>query len=98
MRVFIGSVFIYAAWGKLMAPAENFQAVIEGYHFLKPPFVSFVARFFPWLELIFGVFLAAGFLTKKMQSNPTPAPEEEYVFHTKPVDNQPNPLKNRPKS
>ncbi len=63
-RIFIGGVFIYAAWGKLMAPVENFAAVIEGYQFLKPPFTSFIAHFFPWLELIFGTFLTVGFLTR----------------------------------
>ncbi len=64
MRIFVGGVFIYAAWGKLMAPVENFAAVIEGYQFLKTPFNSFVAHFFPWLELIFGTFLTIGFLTR----------------------------------
>lgn len=47
-----------------MEPAENFMAVIEGYQFLKPPFISWVAYALPWLELIFGTFLALGFLTR----------------------------------
>ena len=64
IRIFIGAVFIYAGWGRLMAPVENFMAVIEGYQFLKPPFVSWVAYVFPWLELIFGTFIALGFLTR----------------------------------
>lgn len=47
-----------------MAPVENFMAVIEGYKFLGPPFISWVAYILPWLELIFGTFLALGFLTR----------------------------------
>ncbi len=64
MRIFLGAVFIYSGWGKLIAPIENFIAAIEGYHFLKQPFVSIVAFLLPWLELIFGTFLVLGYLTR----------------------------------
>ena len=64
IRVALGAVFIYSGWEKLMAPFENFEAVIEGYQFLKPPFIFLVAVSFPWLELIFGAFLALGFLIR----------------------------------
>lgn len=63
-RVFLGGVFVFAGWEKLMAPIENFVAVIEGYQFLKPPFTSFVGNVVPWLELVFGAFLVVGFLTR----------------------------------
>ena len=47
-----------------MGPIENFQAVIEAYQFLKPPFILVAANFVPWVELIFGAFLLLGFLTR----------------------------------
>lgn len=64
MRIFVGGVFVYSGWEKLSAPIENFMAIIEGYQFLKPPFISIAAHAVPWLELIFGAFLALGFLTR----------------------------------
>ena len=64
LRLFLGGVFVYAGWGKLMAPIENFVAVIEGYQFLKPPFTWVIGNIVPWLELIFGMFLVVGFLTR----------------------------------
>ena len=64
LRLFLGGVFVYAGWGKLMAPVENFVAVIEGYQFLKPPCTWIIGNVVPWLELIFGMFLVVGFLTR----------------------------------
>ena len=64
MRLFVGVVFIYSGWGKLMSPVQNFIVVIEGYQFLKSPYADLIALAFPWLELIFGTFLALGFLSR----------------------------------
>ena len=64
MRLFLGGIFVYSGWQKLIAPVENFMAVIEGYQFLKPPFISITAHLVPWLELTFGFFLMLGFLTR----------------------------------
>ena len=64
MRVLSGSVFIYSGWGKLMAPVENFMAVIQEYQFMPVSFVPAAAHLIPWLELVFGTFLVAGFLTR----------------------------------
>ncbi len=64
IRLVLGGVFIYSGFSKLITPIENFMAVIEGYQFLKPPFIWPVAFFLPWLELIFGTFLLTGFLTR----------------------------------
>ncbi|MBI3999250.1 MAG: DoxX family protein [Candidatus Omnitrophica bacterium] len=68
IRIFIGGVFLYSGWSKLMTPIENFTAVLEGYQFLKPVLITPVAFFVPWLELIFGAFLALGFLTRASAS------------------------------
>ena len=64
MRIFVGAVFIYAGWSKLVSPIENFIAVIEGYQFLSQSLISIVVFFLPWLELIFGTFLLSGLLTR----------------------------------
>ena len=64
IRVFVGGVFIYSGWNKLMAPLENFMAVLQGYQFLPLSLILPVAFLVPWLEFIFGVFLALGFLTR----------------------------------
>ena len=64
IRIFVGGVFVFAGWEKLMTPIQNFQAVIEAYQFLKPPFILIAANFVPWIELVFGAFLLLGFLTR----------------------------------
>ncbi len=64
MRLILSGIFIYSGFSKLIAPLENFIAVIEGYQFLKPELVRPIAFFLPWLELIFGTFLLTGFLTR----------------------------------
>lgn len=64
MRIILAGVFIYSGFSKLIAPVENFVAVIESYQFLKPPFIHPVAFLLPWLELIFGAFLLTGFLSR----------------------------------
>ena len=64
MRIFLGGVFMYAGWEKLMAPVENFAAVIGAYQFLKPPFIMLAAYLVPWIELVSGAFLVLGFLTR----------------------------------
>ena len=63
-RAFVGGVFIYSGWEKLMAPIENFKAIIEGYQFLPSTLVTPVAFFVPCFELIFGTFLVLGFLNR----------------------------------
>ncbi len=64
IRLLLGGIFIYSGFSKLIAPVENFVAVIEAYQFLTPEFIRSVAFILPWLELIFGTFLLTGFLTR----------------------------------
>ena len=64
IRILSGAVFVYSGWGKLMAPVENFMAVIQGYQFMPVFFIPIAAHLIPWLELVFGTFLVAGFLTR----------------------------------
>jgi len=64
IRVLVGGVFVYSGWNKLMAPMENFVVVLQGYQFLSSNLILPIAFLVPWLEFIFGVFLALGFLTR----------------------------------
>lgn len=64
MRLIFGGLFVYSGFSKLIAPVENFAAVIESYQFLKPQFVHPIAFLLPWLELVLGAFLLTGFLIR----------------------------------
>lgn len=64
IRIFLGGVFFYSGFSKLIDPVENFSAVITSYQVLPAGWVWPVAFFLPWLELIFGTFLVLGFLTR----------------------------------
>ena len=63
-RLLIGVVFVYSGFGKASAPAQEFAAVISAYGLLPPNMQLPVAQILPWIELIFGVFLIAGYWTR----------------------------------
>ena len=58
-RIFLGLVFVYASYDKILHPAAFAQA-IDNYQILPPLFVNPAAVVLPWLELIIGVLLASG--------------------------------------
>ena len=60
-RLFLGFVFAYSGFSKLMEPVENFRGVIAQYQVVPYSFVPFIAITFPWIEFIFGTFLILGF-------------------------------------
>src|SRR5438046_1044266 len=62
-RILVGAVFIYSGFHKASAPAQEFAAVIEAYSVVPPDWAVPFAQILPCVELIFGVFLAAGFWT-----------------------------------
>jgi len=64
LRLVLGGVFVTSGWQKLMAPLEEFKAVIHQYAFLPEVLVPAVTWAVPWIELIFGTFLVVGFLTR----------------------------------
>ena len=64
MRLILGGIFIYPGFSKLIVPAANFAAVIQGYQFINPPLTDYLAFVLPWLELIFGTFLWTGFMIR----------------------------------
>jgi len=61
LRIAVGGVFVYAAWVKLREPWTLFAISIDAYHVLPEWAVLAVARVLPWLELLLGVVLIAGF-------------------------------------
>lgn len=63
-RLLIGGIFIYSGFQKASAPAAEFAAVVEAYAILLPDWTLPFAHILPWIELIFGVFLIAGYGTR----------------------------------
>ena len=63
-RVLVGSAFLFSAWGKLLAPVEEFQAVLTEHGLLSAQMVPGAAFVIPWLELIFGTCVLLGFMTR----------------------------------
>lgn len=60
-RVFIGFVFAYAGFSKLIEPIENFRGAIVEYDVFPYAWVNVIAHVTPWMELIFGAFLCLGY-------------------------------------
>ncbi|MCI0596235.1 MAG: DoxX family protein [candidate division Zixibacteria bacterium] len=63
-RVFIGLVFFYAGFQKLIEPVENFRGVIAEYQVLSYGWVGAAAAGVPWAEVFAGAFLVLGFLPR----------------------------------
>ncbi|MBT8339514.1 MAG: DoxX family membrane protein [Desulfatitalea sp.] len=62
-RIFLGVVFIYAAWDKAIHPADFAQAVAN-YQILPMAWVNPIALFLPWLELVCGLALIFGMMVR----------------------------------
>ena len=63
-RILVGLVFIASGFSKAVAPPQEFAAVMEAYYILSRESLMPLATFLPWAELIIGVFLVAGYLTR----------------------------------
>ncbi len=63
LRILLGVIFIYAGCIKLIDPGAFAQAVYN-YKILPLLMVNPVAVILPWIEVICGVFLVTGFLTR----------------------------------
>lgn len=59
-RCVLGAVFIFASLEKITAP-EAFAVSVEAYRLLPFSAVNLFALFIPWLELVCGVLLMAGY-------------------------------------
>ena len=62
-RIIVGSVFIYAAIGKIADPAF-FAKEIANYRMLPEFTLNIIALSMPWMELVVAVFLIAGIRLK----------------------------------
>src|ERR1700761_1771938 len=60
LRVFIGAIFIYAAYTKLRDPWTLFAMSIDAYQIFSDWIVTLVARTLPWFELALGLVLLTG--------------------------------------
>jgi uncharacterized membrane protein YphA (DoxX/SURF4 family) len=58
-RLFMGGVFLYASFDKILHPAAFAEAVYN-YQILPDAAVNLAALALPWLELLLGVCLIAG--------------------------------------
>ncbi|MFA6599986.1 MAG: MauE/DoxX family redox-associated membrane protein [Candidatus Omnitrophota bacterium] len=63
-RLFLGLIFVYAGFTKLVNPVENFQAVLAAYRLIPYAVVPALAAVSPWIELVFGTFLILGYGTR----------------------------------
>jgi uncharacterized membrane protein YphA (DoxX/SURF4 family) len=63
LRIAFGAVFILAAVGKIADPG-SFADTIYNYQVLPESLVNITAVFLPWLEVLCGLALIAGFYTR----------------------------------
>jgi uncharacterized membrane protein YphA (DoxX/SURF4 family) len=60
LRLFLGAVFLYASYDKILHPGAFAEAVYN-YQILPDGLVNLTALILPWLELLLGLSLIGGF-------------------------------------
>jgi uncharacterized membrane protein YphA (DoxX/SURF4 family) len=60
-RVFLGAVFLYACYDKILHP-QAFAEAVYNYRILPGTLVNITAITLPWLELLIGICLVAGII------------------------------------
>jgi len=63
-RLPLGLVLVFSGLLKTSAPAEEFAVVIENFRILPESMVVTMAAVVPWLEIILGLALILGYLTR----------------------------------
>jgi uncharacterized membrane protein YphA (DoxX/SURF4 family) len=64
-RVALGAAFMTSGYSKLVAPVQEFQAVLESYQLLPRDMTLPFATVMPWLELFLGAFVLLGYWRRK---------------------------------
>ena len=59
LRFFLGGIFLYASWDKILHP-EAFAEAIYNYRILPDFLINFSALVLPWLELFLGICIISG--------------------------------------
>lgn len=59
LRLFLGVVFVYASYDKILHP-QQFSLAVFQYQLLPDGLVNLVALALPWLELLIGLLLIIG--------------------------------------
>lgn len=59
-RLFLGAIFVYAAYAKLREPWQIFAMNINSYNVLPLAMAETAARVIPWFEMLLGLFLISG--------------------------------------
>lgn len=62
-RMALGFVFLFAAWDKIVDPAA-FAKIIRNYQILPDMLIYGVALVLPWIEVVVGMSLITGFLSR----------------------------------
>jgi putative oxidoreductase len=63
LRVGLGALFVYTGIGKAMDPT-SFLDNVRSFHILPDPYAAWTAMGLPWLEILCGLALLAGFLAE----------------------------------
>lgn len=63
IRILLGCIFLISGGEKLLGPYQNFLYIIQSYEVIPGPIDVLVARVFPWIEFLIGLFLILGFWT-----------------------------------
>jgi len=63
LRVILGALFVMASWDKILHPAR-FAEDVANYGILPPLLVNLFSLILPWAEMIAGLFLILGFLSR----------------------------------
>lgn len=63
LRIILGAIFIYAAAGKILYPAD-FAEAIANYQLMPIKTTNLIAIILPWVELLAGLLLFNGFKTQ----------------------------------
>ena len=63
VRLIVGAIFIYASIDKIKHP-EQFARIVYNYKILPHFAINLFAVILPWLEMVCGLFLVSGIMTK----------------------------------